>query len=194
MLSSVPAGAFDLNINLIPANDAQRWKPMLPNIQWKREDSSGNVLNLPPQTGNEARPGFICPPAARRLTELTRADVVTYTNALTGGGQTYHDVGMFWGARFISPRGIFRADNETAPNGDAIARHIVFMTDGTQVNSNENYSTHGIEWWDRRITDNGDGTQEFNRRAGRLQVPALRRGVKTSPSGLSLLGRHLIKT
>jgi Flp pilus assembly protein TadG len=165
-----PAGAFDLNINLVPTTDAQRWKPMMRDIMWKREDDSGNVLSLPPQTGNESRPSFTCPPAARRLADLTRAEVVTYTDGLTGGGQTYHDVGMLWGARFISPRGIFRADNESAPNGDAIARHIVFMTDGAQVNNVENYSTHGIEWWDRRITDNGDSTQEFNRRAGRLQV------------------------
>jgi hypothetical protein len=74
------------------------------------------------------------------------------------------------GSRFISPRGIFAADNATAPNGDAIARHIVFMTDGVQVNSTENYSTHGVEWWDRRITGTGNSTTEFNRRRDRLQA------------------------
>jgi len=165
-----PAGAFDLDINLVPETEAQRWKPMLPNIMWKREDGTGNVLILPPQTGNENRPSFSCPTPARRLAEVTRADLVTFTDSLVGGGQTYHDVGMIWGARFISPRGIFRADNEAAPNGDSIARHIVFMTDGAQVNSVENYSTHGIEWWDRRISGNGNSTAEFNSRAARLQV------------------------
>ncbi|MDZ4134779.1 MAG: hypothetical protein U1D06_04175, partial [Paracoccaceae bacterium] len=68
------------------------------------------------------------------------------------------------------PRGIFASENESAPNGDSISRHIVFMTDGTQVNSNENYSTHGVEWWDRRITGDGNGTREFDRRAARLQA------------------------
>lgn len=167
-----PAGAFDLDINLVPATEAQRWKPMLPNIVMKRENpGSTNVMTLAPQTGNETRlTNTACPTPARRLAEVTRADLVTFTNSLVGGGQTYHDVGMIWGARFISPRGIFRADNEAAPNGDSIARHIVFMTDGAQVNSIENYSTHGVEWWDRRITDNGSSTQEFNRRAARLQV------------------------
>jgi Flp pilus assembly protein TadG len=165
-----PAGAFDLNINLVPETEAQRWKPMLRDIMWKREDGTGNVLILPPQTGNEIRPSYSCPTPARRLAEVTRADLVTFTNSLVGGGQTYHDVGMIWGARFISPRGIFRADNEAAPNGDSIARHIVFMTDGAQVNDVENYSTHGVEWWDRRITNNGNATAEFNSRAARLQV------------------------
>ena len=77
---------------------------------------------------------------------------------------------MIWGGRFISPNGIFADDNSSAPNGDAIGRHIVFMTDGAQVNSVENYSTHGVEWWDRRITGNGSDTTEFNRRAARLQA------------------------
>ncbi|PKN45786.1 MAG: hypothetical protein CVU59_08010 [Deltaproteobacteria bacterium HGW-Deltaproteobacteria-17] len=81
------------------------------------------------QTGNQARPGYTCPAPARRLAEITRGDLQTYVNSLVPTGQTYHDIGMVWGARFISPRGIFAADNETAPNGDAVARHIVFMTD-----------------------------------------------------------------
>jgi hypothetical protein len=65
---------------------------------------------------------------------------------------------------------LFASENATAPNGDAIARHIVFMTDGAQVNNVENYSIHGIEWWDRRITGDGNSTREFNRRASRLQA------------------------
>ncbi|PKP64084.1 MAG: hypothetical protein CVT85_12200 [Alphaproteobacteria bacterium HGW-Alphaproteobacteria-7] len=165
----LPAGAFDININLVPANEAQRWKPALRNAVWKRENP-GNMLGWLAQTGNQARPGYTCPAPARRLAEITRGDLQTYVNSLVPTGQTYHDIGMVWGARFISPRGIFAADNETAPNGDAIARHIVFMTDGAQVNSVENYSTQGIEWWDRRITGDGNGTREFNRRAARLQA------------------------
>lgn len=168
----LPAGAFDININLVPANEAQRWKPALRNAVWKRENP-GNMLGWLAQTGNETRPGYACPAPARRLAEITRADLQTYVNNLIPTGQTYHDIGMVWGARFISPRGIFAADNETAPNGDAIARHIVFMTDGAQVNSNENYSTQGIEWWDRRITGDGNGTREFDRRAARLQAACL---------------------
>jgi len=165
----VPAGAFDLDINLVPDSEAKRWKPALINAVWKREDP-GNVTRWLFQTANEPRPGYTCPREARRLDEITRADLNTYVNSLFATGQTYHDIGMLWGARFVSPRGIYAADNESAPNGDAIGRHIVFMTDGAQVNSVENYSTHGIEWWDRRITGDGNGGQEFNRRAERLQA------------------------
>lgn len=168
--SPVPAGAYDLDINLVPDTEAKRWKPALLGAVWKREDGSGNTMNWLYQTGNENRPGWVCPPAARRLSEISRSALNTYINGLTANGQTYHDVGMLWGARFISPRGLFAADNSTAPNGDAISRHIVFMTDGVQVNSTENYSIHGVEWWDRRITGNGNSADEFNRRAARLQA------------------------
>jgi Flp pilus assembly protein TadG len=168
--SPIPTNAFDLNINLVPATEDQRWKPALIDAVWKREDSNGNQINWLYQTENESRPGWVCPPAARKLSEIARTDLQTYVNALTPSGQTYHDIGMLWGSRFISPRGIFASENATAPNGDPIARHIVFMTDGAQVNSVENYSIHGVEWWDRRITGDGNSGREFNRRASRLQA------------------------
>ena len=168
--SPIPANAHDLNINLVPANETQRWKPALINAVWKREDSNGNQINWLYQTGDESRPGWACPRPARKLAEISRTDLQAYVDALAASGNTYHDIGMLWGARFISPRGLFATENNTAPNGEPISRHIVFMTDGAQVNSNENYSTHGTEWWDRRITGDGDGTREFNRRAARLQA------------------------
>lgn len=168
--SPIPAAAHDLNINLVPANETQRWKPALINAVWKREDSNGNQINWLYQTGDESRPGWTCPTAARKLAEITRTDLQNYVDSLTANGNTYHDIGMLWGARFLSPRGLFASENTTAPNGDPISRHIVFMTDGAQVNSIENYSTHGVEFWDRRITGTGNGTTESNRRAARLQA------------------------
>lgn len=168
--SPVPAGAYDLDINLVPDTEEKRWKPALLEAVWKRENGNTNTTAWLYQTGEENRPEWVCPPAAIRLSEISRAALNTYVNGLTALGGTYHDIGMLWGARFISPRGLFAADNATAPNGDAISRHIVFMTDGEQMNSTELYSTHGVEWWDRRITGNGDETTEFNRRAARLQA------------------------
>ncbi len=168
-----PAGAHDININLVPANEAQRWHPMLPNAVWERRDGGGNRTTSAISSDvqpSQSRPGSTCPREARKLTEVNRTDLQNYVNGLAASGNTYHDIGMVWGARFLSPRGIFASENSTAPNGDPIARHIVFMTDGAQVNNVENYSTHGIEWWDRRITGNGDSTREFNRRASRLQA------------------------
>ena len=166
----IPAAAHDLNINLLPATEEQRWKPALINATWRREDGSTNTLNWLYQDWNENRPGYTCPREAIRLSEITRTDLQAYVNSLVASGNTYHDIGMLWGARFISPRGLFAADNVTAPNGDAIARHIVFMTDGAQVNNIEDYATHGTEFWDRRITGNGNGGLLTSRRASRLQA------------------------
>ena len=169
--SPIPANAHDLNINLVPANEAQKWKPALNTAVWERRDSSNNrTTGFRDVNGTQSRPSWSCPRAARKLSEISRADLQTYVNSLVATGQTYHDIGMLWGARFLSPRGLFASENATAPNGDAISRHIVFMTDGAQVNDVENYSTHGVEWWDRRITGDGNSTREFNRRAARLQA------------------------
>jgi hypothetical protein len=168
--SPIPTNAHDLNINLVPTNEAQRWRPAMPGAVWKREDANGNTMDWLYQTGDESRPGWTCPASARKLADISRTDLQNYVNALNASGNTYHDIGMLWGARFITPRGIFAAENNSAPNGEPISRHIVFMTDGAQVNNVENYSTHGIEWWDRRVTGNGNSTTEFNRRAARLQA------------------------
>jgi hypothetical protein len=168
----LPANAFDININLVPSTEAQRWKPALRNVVFRRRDLSNvnTTANVTRTNDDQYRPSYVCPRAARKLTEINRTDLQTYVNGLTANGLTYHDIGMTWGARFISPRGIFAGENSTAPNGDAIARHIVFMTDGAQVNDTQLYSTHGIEWWDRRITSDGNTTTHFNRRAARLQA------------------------
>lgn len=169
--SPIPTNAHDLNINLIPANEAQRWKPAFNTVVWERRDSGNNrTTGYRDVNASQSRPSWVCPPAARKLSEISRTSLNSYVNSLTASGQTYHDIGMLWGSRFISPRGIFAAENTSAPNGDAISRHIVFMTDGAQVNDVENYSIHGVEWWDRRITGDGNSTREFNRRASRLQA------------------------
>lgn len=168
--SPIPAAAHDLNINLVPATEEQRWKPALRNAVWRRFDGGGRTTNWVYDTSNQSRPGYTCPREAFRLTEITRTDLQTYVNSLSASGNTYHDIGMLWGARFISPRGLFAADNEFAPNGDAIGRHIVFMTDGAQVNSIDDYATHGTEFWDRRITGDGNSGRLSNRRAARLQA------------------------
>jgi Flp pilus assembly protein TadG len=177
--SPIPAAAHDLNINLVPANESQKWKPALNTAAYERRDGTGNrTTNQVTDSDRIAaglsttqdRPGWVCPAAARKLAEIDRTALQTYVNGLAASGNTYHDIGMVWGARFVSPRGMFAAENTTAPNGDAIARHIVFMTDGVLVTNVENYSPQGIEWWNRRVTGNGDQTREATRRAARLQA------------------------
>ncbi len=166
----LPSGAHDLNINLIPADNAQRWKPQLRNITYKREDGSTNVLGTLTQTGNENKPSYACPKQAFRLTDISRTDLQAYVDDIKPNSNTYHDIGMIWGARFISPRGIFAADNATAPNGDAIGRHIVFMTDGKLVTSTEGLTPYGMEWWDRKVTTDGNNSTKATRHSARFQA------------------------
>ncbi len=178
VFSPLPAAANDLNINLVPSNEQERWKPALASLIHYRFDSGGNWSTSQQDSSDDfttvqGADNLNCPKAAQRLTTMTRADLENYISAANGfvaDGSTYHDFGMIWGARFIAPNGIFSADNSAAPNGDAIARHIVFMTDGTQSTSNTTYGLYGIEWWDRRVTTDGSGTQLATNHAARFQA------------------------
>jgi hypothetical protein len=166
-----PANAFDININLIPTTEAQRWKPTLPNAVWERRNSS-DERQLSNRTTSDAdlpRPSALCPSPAFRLSNISRANLQTFVNGLVAQGNTYHNIGMVWGARLISPNGMFAADNNSAPNGDPIARHIVFMTDGALEPSETTYSSYGMEWWDRRITTDGS-SNHVSRHDARLQA------------------------
>ena len=59
---------------------------------------------------------------------------------------------MIWGARLMSPTGIFRNENATTPNGGEIERHLIFMTDG-DTNANDNdYAAYGLPFFDHRQT------------------------------------------
>ena len=175
-LNPVPANAHDLNINLIPATQAQRWKPQLNRAVWQR-NSGGVPTTANITTATDAttwrmdRAGLnLCVPRARRLQVTTRPQLQTYVNGLIARGATYHDIGMIWGGRYTSPRGIFANDNISAPNGQAIARHIVFMTDGMLAPNRQVYSTYGIEPWDRRVTSDGSQAQMDARHEARFQA------------------------
>lgn len=149
----IPAGANDLNIDLVPrASDPDtQWRPMWPELGYRRQGPAAEVViqsqvdNPPllerfplsqplyqPVRGN-------CPSArAWPLQEYDLAgsarnrDFSDRINAMTaiGGQYTMHDLGMIWGGRVISPDGIFASTNASAPNGEPISRHVVFMTDG----------------------------------------------------------------
>lgn len=167
----VPNGAFDLDINLNPSTEDQRWKPSLPSVMYRR--LNGNTRWLPDLVTNQenmSRPNSDCPAAAFRLNEITRPELQNFVNTLRASGATYHDIGMIWGARLISPRGIFAADNAAAPNGDPISRHIVFMTDGELAPNADIHGTYGIEWWDRRITTDSSLNQMNQRHEDRFQA------------------------
>ena len=179
----IPDDAFDLDIDMVPetSDEATRWGFQLANAVWGRHnnvgfdhDGDGDIDYQEPVLGDVWRattsstnpsgmsrntsPG--CPSAAARKMDVYRnstgaTDFKTYVNALTPGGNTYHDIGLIWGARLLSPTGLFAAENATTPDGQEIQRHMIFMTDGETATAGSNYTPYGIEGWDRRRTASG---------------------------------------
>ena len=162
----VPAGAFDLDINLVPTTEAQRWKPALPRAVYvrpgpDREFGDASAFSLASSA---------CAAPAFNLRTITRTEMQSFVNSLVANGNTYHDIGMIWGARLLSPRGIMAAENATAPNGDPIARHLVFMSDGELMPNLSLYGVYGVERMDRRITEDGSSTAQRDRHEARFQA------------------------
>jgi Flp pilus assembly protein TadG len=141
----IPTTAYDLQINLIPTNDATRWRPMFPEAVYRRTAGSTSA-----GSGTQMD-GAACPAQARRLAAWTRGNMQSYVNALTPTGSTYHDIGMIWGARLLSSGGIF-ADSPDTYASMPVARHIIFMTDGQMDTDNSIYAFQGIERNDMRIS------------------------------------------
>src|SRR3546814_13521446 len=72
---------------------------------------------------------------------------------------------MAWGARLISPTGLFASDNAKAEKNDRpISRHILFMTDGEMNTPRDNLSNQGLERSLPRIgaTDSKDAIARHN--------------------------------
>lgn len=160
-----PVSANDLDIDSAPvsSDDDTKWAPMWPEVAYYRTsfvssgrgrgsyDLSNNGDSL---TGGSA-PSF-CPYQAQTLQAMSEESFDNYADALIAEGNTYHDLGLLWGARLSSPQGIFATNvNETPSNGGNVSRHLIFMTDGQMMPSNAIQSSYGIEFHDRRVTANG---------------------------------------
>lgn len=158
----IPSNAYDLDIDQVPntSDPATQWGPMLPGAVWERRNDGGSrnysaVITSSEKTDERLSnmSEYFCPTAAKRLqTWSTAASFEAYVNSLTPSGNTYHDIGLIWGARLISPTGLFASDNALTPNGGTIERHIIFMTDGDTQTDHDNYTAYGVPWWDRRTT------------------------------------------
>ncbi len=169
---AIPNNAFDMQIDLVPSSDAQRWRPHLPDLVWDSTNGQwqGQI------SGWQSNGWAACPGAASKLSQYT-SDVTAglstsfaaYIDALPVIGGTQHDIGMVWGARMLSPDGIYASENNDAqaPGGFQIGRHIVFMTDGLMDARNQNYGPWGIPRLDGRQVpttqlDIDDGSQDMN--------------------------------
>ncbi len=95
---------------------------------------------------------------------------------------------MLWGARLMSPTGIFRSENEfTLPyngttGGADIERHMIFMTDGDAVSQTCDYTAYGVAFWDRRTTDSVGSASDCNGINGGM--PSLNSQVNSRLEGL----------
>jgi Flp pilus assembly protein TadG len=146
--------AKDMAIDLIPnqAISSTLWGPRL-NILYTRTDSGGNrTLSNVTTTTNFSKPGNpVCPTQSKLYEVWDPAVYKTYINSITTGGNTYHDIGMLWGARLMSPTGIFAAHNAVA--NDNVQRHMIFMTDGDTNTSTDTLGAYGYPWYDRLQTN-----------------------------------------
>jgi Flp pilus assembly protein TadG len=154
-----PAGATDLDIDTAPTSDqSTKWAPMWPRVTTMRTNSSyASTYAQDIVLGSYSNtPGYYCPAAAKTLSTMTQTAFNSYVDTLTPNGDTYHDIGMIWGARMSSPTGIWSTLVNTAPaNAGNVARHIIYMTDGIPNSYNYEYMAYGIEAHDKRITTNG---------------------------------------
>ncbi len=150
----IPAGALDMDIDLVPiSGDAKtQWKPALPQLIFKRPDVAAQRTDHNHQDMAESVGGAsnICPPPARNLGAITRAELQDYLDTLKPFGGTHHDIGMIWGARLLSPSGIFAKENTGKQS-----RHMIFMTDGQIEASPERQDAYGFPRLDRRRHDKG---------------------------------------
>lgn len=144
---SIPSTAYDLDVDRIPSSSATSWRAKWPQVVWDRNGGGGLRIWDYRNQGY-----YACPTAAAKLAVITPSQVSTYVNSLVPVGGTYHDVGMIWGARLISATGLFASENTSAPNGQAISRNIIFMTDGQMAPSQYIEGLYGYERLDQRIT------------------------------------------
>lgn len=155
--------ALDLDIDLVPnkSNPKTQWRPLLPGWVFTRAiwwDGSGTWETSPSKSRwDYLMPNWaglaVCPAPARPLAEILDPMVLDgYLKSLKAEGSTYHDIGMIWGGRMLSPTGIFATENADA-GGVPTSRHMIFLTDGETMPLEYSYATYGVEPLDRRRWD-----------------------------------------
>lgn len=153
----------DLDPDLVPSGRASQWRPYWPDVEYVRPqantyptsngDSDSYQSYTDPDRMQLGKNG--CAKPVQRLKTMTATEISNFVNAtdFKPVGGTYHDVGMIWGLRLISPSGLFKNDTKAWPGRPAPKRVIVFFTDGQMAPSTDAYSLYGVEQLDRRVTN-----------------------------------------
>lgn len=154
--------ALDLDIDLVPTpgDTKTQWRPMLNEISFEPEiwwNGTGTFKKNAGLTGNDyLMAGWAglsaCPSPSRKLSEMDASSVASYVDSLVAEGSTYHDIGMIWGGRLLSPTGLFAGENADVA-GKTTSRHMIFLTDGETAPLDLSYGTYGIEPLDTRRWD-----------------------------------------
>lgn len=154
--NSAPTGAYDHDLVSAPTSDATRWRPYVGRLVFDRNTSS--TLNT---TTNYSPESELCVPEARKFTTVDTSNpsslpgwLSSYIDTLVANGNTYHDIGMVWGARLANPLGIM-ATNVNDGNLTSISRHIIMLTDGEMAPNNDIYNSYGLESTDSRVGPSG---------------------------------------
>jgi len=153
------------NINQIPSQSSPTtlYAPALPDAIYMRNlSSTGNSGSMTTDTStttsnyyNGVRSDdYFCPTPAKKLQSWSVANFDSYVDSLYASGNTYHDIGMLWGGRLISPEGMFKSSNAQTPTGGRIMRHVIFMTDGDAQAAACDYTAYGMAWYDNRTGSN----------------------------------------
>ena len=182
-VSSLPD---DLNPDFAPSSATDKWRPMWPDAIWLRDNYGQQSMN--DESINESSPQSYtsvsfkygsfygnytsCGMAAQRLQEMSSKQVhdYVYANDFKPYGGTYHDVGMIWGTRMLSPNGVFAADTAAWPGRNPPARSIVFMTDGIMDTAPRSYEQYGVETWDQRTGAADNRTTDIANHTARFRV------------------------
>lgn len=162
-----PTGAKDLDIDSLPVagDPSTQWRFVLPDLIYMRGQPAtkwiwdrARILTTEEDMQHNAYGP--CPAEAKKMQQWPAASTFsTYVDSLYPQGNTYHDIGLLWGARLLSPTGLFADENASTPQGGKIERHLIFMTDGDPCTGAPNYTAYGLNWFDRRTTDpNSDPT------------------------------------
>lgn len=157
--------ALDLDIDLVPTagNEKTQWRPMYPGlingraVEWngvgsftKSKVTTNKEFITPAGLKTDA-----CPAPAMGMQELTRDGLNTYLGTLNAKGSTYHDIGMIWGGRLVSPTGLFAEQNADVSSTSPTNRNLIFLTDGLTAPLDLSYSSYGFEPVDQRRWNQG---------------------------------------
>lgn len=147
--------ALDLDIDTVPTAGAPatQWRPQYPAVvydrawlwngtgSWSTADVTTQTEYVSPYYGGFAD----CPAPAKKLQTWTSSDLSTYIDGLQAGGSTYHDIGMIWAGRLLSPTGLFASENANVSPTRPTSRHLIFLTDGQTSSYDLSYGAYGVE-------------------------------------------------